>query len=116
VPGTPEAGPTRTGGPGSTSGIQPNAAKADLTGRTGAPGPKAPAAGPQPALGGRHGRLGAPGESAADRRASGGASVDHELEAWESDELWVPESEAVGTIEAPTEHRPQQQGKALGQS
>jgi hypothetical protein len=33
----------------------------------------------------------------------------------EGDGLWATESEAVAAVEAPAEHQPQQQGKALGQ-
>ncbi|MGK5675337.1 hypothetical protein ACSNOB_21145, partial [Micromonospora sp. URMC 106] len=54
-----------------------------------------------------------PGARSAARR------TEDEQETWEygegDDELWTTESVAVGNIEAPAEHRPQQQGKALGQ-
>jgi hypothetical protein len=112
APGMPEAEATRSARPGAGPGTPPNAPKADLTGRAGA-GPKAPTAGPQPALGGRRGGTAGQGQPAVGHRAPGD---EHEAGAWESDELWwVDESDAVGTIEAPAEHRPQEQGKALGQ-
>lgn len=109
-PLTPGTGGTRAGGPlGPGTGARP-----DLTGRgaAGATRP-APTTGPAPSLGGRRGGPAVPGPRGAARRA------EDEQETWEygegDDELWATDSAAVGTIEAPTEHRPQQQGKALGQ-
>ncbi|MET0495084.1 MAG: hypothetical protein ABW000_18335 [Actinoplanes sp.] len=105
-PGTPEGQGARPGRPG----VGNSPARPDLTGRTNGAGPKAPTTGPKPALGGR--QVGPPPA----QRARGRAVDD---ETWEyadgDDELWVTESDAVGTIDAPAEHRPQQQGKALGQ-
>ena len=88
--------------------------KPDLTGRSGrAPGRPAPATGPEPALGGRRGGTGAGVPGQRSRRSN------QEPEDWEygdgDEELWLTESTAVGEIETPTEHRPQQQGRALGQ-
>ncbi|MFF0150123.1 hypothetical protein [Micromonospora sp. NPDC005203] len=106
-PATPGTGGTRAGGP-----LTPGkGARPDLTGR-GAARP-APTTGPAPSLGGRRGGPAVPGPRAGARRA------EDEQETWEygegDDELWTTDPAAVGTIEAPTEHRPQQQGKALGQ-
>ncbi|GAB2931713.1 hypothetical protein GCM10027280_19270 [Micromonospora polyrhachis] len=109
-PTSPQGGAssvTGTGKPGTPA--QPN-----LTGR-GAPGTgrPAPTTGPAPSLGGRRGPAVPPQRTA-------GRKPEDATEDWEygdgDDELWVTESTAVGNIEAPTEHRPQQQGKALGQS
>ncbi|MEU4680163.1 hypothetical protein [Micromonospora sp. NPDC023737] len=109
-PATPSTGGTRAGGP-----LAPGtSARPDLTGRgaAGAARP-APTTGPAPSLGGRRGGPAAPGARSGARRA------EDEQETWEygegDDELWATDSAAVGTIEAPTEHRPQQQGRALGQ-
>ncbi|MER7471756.1 hypothetical protein ABT351_13725, partial [Micromonospora sp. NPDC000018] len=103
----PSTGGTRAGGP-----LTPGAgARPDLTGR-GAARP-APATGPAPSLGGSRGGPAVPGARSAAHRA------EDELETWEygegDDELWTTEPAAAGSIEAPAEHRPQQQGKALGQ-
>ncbi len=94
----PAAAPTSGGRPG-------------LSGRTGT-GRPAPTTGPAPSLGGRRGGPAAPGQRNAGQR-------DVEQETWEygdgDDELWATESSAVGVVEAPTEHRPREQGRALGQ-
>ncbi|SCL56791.1 hypothetical protein GA0070606_2663 [Micromonospora citrea] len=109
-PATPSVGGTRAGGP-PTPGA---GARPDLSGRGagGAPRP-APTTGPAPSLGGRRGGPAVPGSRSAARPA------EDEPETWEygegDDELWTTEPVAVGNIEAPAEHRPQQQGKALGQ-
>ncbi|GIJ24736.1 hypothetical protein [Micromonospora lutea] len=105
--GKPTAGKPTTGG--GTVGPRP-----DLGGRAGAGAARpAPTTGPAPSLGGRRGGPTAP---AAARK---GASRDADQETWEygdgDDELWATESSAVGVVEAPTEHRPREQGKALGQ-
>ncbi|MFG3419859.1 hypothetical protein ACIBTZ_23215 [Micromonospora sp. NPDC049460] len=103
----PSTGGTRAGGP-----LTPGTgARPDLTGR-GAARP-APTTGPAPSLGGRRGGPAVPGSRSAAHRA------EDESETWEygegDDELWATESASAGTIEAPVEHRPRQQGKALGQ-
>ena len=49
---------------------------------------------------------------------SGRRKDEENAESWEygeDDELWLTDSDAVGTVDAPAEHRPQQQGKALGE-
>ncbi|MEV6695179.1 hypothetical protein AB0M35_27275 [Micromonospora sp. NPDC051196] len=105
-PATPAGG--RTSGPGAPG----SAGRPDLNGRTGAARP-APTAGPAPSLGGRRGGPAVPGPRK-------GTQPGLEQETWEygdgDDELWVTESSAVGAVEAPVEHRPREQGKALGQS
>ncbi|MGC5054866.1 hypothetical protein ACLQ2S_25850 [Micromonospora sp. DT48] len=116
-PGSPLTGKPATGKPttgkpltgGGTAGPRP-----DLGGRTGAgTGRPAPTTGPAPSLGGRRGGPTAPPP----RKA---APRDDAEETWEygdgDDELWVTESSAVGVVEAPAEHRPREQGKALGQN
>lgn len=108
-PGAPDPRQAKPAGPGG---------KPDLTGRgTGAGRPTAPATGPEPALGGRRGSAtgpaGMPPHGAARRKD------EDDQENWaygEGDDLWATESQAVGPIEAPDEHRPQQQGRALGQA
>ncbi|GIJ29636.1 hypothetical protein Vqi01_47980 [Micromonospora qiuiae] len=100
-PATPATGP---GAPG--SGARP-----DLSGRAGSARP-APATGPAPSLGGRRGGPVTPGPHKAVPHAG-------QQETWEygdGDELWDTESSAVGVVEAPTEQRPREQGRALGQS
>ncbi|QOC95406.1 hypothetical protein [Micromonospora craniellae] len=103
--GTPPTPPPGTPTPG--TGARPG-----LSGRTGATRP-APTTGPAPSLGGRRAGSSVP-------RPRTGQGRDGEQETWEygdgDDELWVTESSAVGVVEAPTEQRPREQGRALGQS
>ncbi|MFB9239358.1 hypothetical protein ACFFWC_28125 [Plantactinospora siamensis] len=120
--GAPGENPTsaRPGRPGGAPGENPMSARPGrpgLTGRTGPGGGRpAPTTGPEPALGGRRagsGGTGLPGPRR-DKRS------EEKPETWEygdgDDELWRTESTAVGDLDAPAEHRPQEQGKALGQS
>ncbi len=124
--GAAPATPPKAGSPMTGRPTQPTAAgngkpatpaggpRPDLSGRAGAgTGGRAPTTGPAPSLSGRRGGPAGP----APRK--GAARSDAEQETWEygdgDDELWVTESSAVGVVEAPVEHRPREQGKALGQ-
>ncbi|MEU6024912.1 hypothetical protein [Micromonospora sp. NPDC047134] len=106
-PATPP-GVRATGGPGVPGG----AGRPDLNGRAGAARP-APTTGPAPSLGGRRGGPVLPGPRKDAQR-------DQDQDTWEygdgDDELWATEASAVGVVEAPAEHRPREQGRALGQS
>ncbi|SCL21578.1 PPE family [Micromonospora nigra] len=110
APGAPHHGT-----PGARSGGQPvKGGQPDLKGRAAAGGGRAaPTTGPVPSLGGRRGGPTVPARAST-------RPADDEQETWQygdgDDELWVTESTAVGAIEAPAEHRPREQGKALGQS
>jgi len=134
--GSPSAprlpGSTATGRPGVSGPARP--AKPQLPGRGAAAKPTpeikptrpnltargigasagAPTTGPRPSLGGRH-----DGPTPAEHRGEARPAVDETQEAWvytEGNELWTIESEAVVSVEAPAEHRSQQQGKVLGQN
>ncbi|MET8148620.1 hypothetical protein ACIBSW_35310 [Actinoplanes sp. NPDC049668] len=122
APGGPEAETTRTGRPGAPgTGARPSGAKPgpvggkpDLAGRAaeGTAGRRAPATGPNPALGGRRGASDVPGQR---RNARGdGKAEGAEWAYGEDDELWMTESETVSVIETPAERRPQEQGRVLG--
>ncbi|WP_305789932.1 hypothetical protein [Symbioplanes lichenis] len=107
TPGLAEPQAARLGQP-----VRPGAAKPDLTGRGPAAGAKAPATGPKPALGGRQAQPSVPGPRDRCREES------EETGEWMydgDDELFVTES-GVGNVETPADHRPQEQGRALGQS
>ncbi len=111
-PGSPgSTGTPRAGRPGAPA-PRPGVTKPDLIGRGTAPGAKAPAQGPRPALGGRQVQPGIP------TPRSNGRKNENEVAEWTydgDDELWATDSEAVSSIETPAEHRPQSQGRSLGQ-
>ncbi|WP_433530408.1 hypothetical protein ACQPYA_30350 [Micromonospora sp. CA-263727] len=114
--GPPKAGSPLTGRPATDKPLargQAAGGRPDLSGRAGTgAGRPAPTTGPAPSLGGRRGGPATPVPRQAARR-------DDEPETWEygdgDDELWATESSAVGVVEAPAEHRPREQGRALGQ-
>ncbi|MFV2103761.1 hypothetical protein [Micromonospora sp. LOL_024] len=122
--GTPKAGPPLTGRssqpPGARTGSPPKpgtsggGTRPDLSGRAGSgTGRPAPTTGPAPSLGGRRAGSAGPGPRRGTERP------DADQETWEygegDDELWVTGSSAVGVVGAPAEHRPREQGRALGQ-
>lgn len=108
APATPGRGTPGAGQAPETPSTRPN-----LTGRgTGTNRPGGPTTGPDPSLGGRR------GEPARAERDTERRPAEQERDTWvyvEGDGLWATESEAVAAVEAPAEHQPQQQGKALGQ-
>ncbi|WP_306205995.1 WXG100-like domain-containing protein [Actinoplanes sp. RD1] len=107
TPGLTEPGGTRAGQP-----PRPGAAKPNLIGRGAQTGAKAPTTGPRAALGGRQGQAAVPGPR--DKRREESAETGE----WAydgDDELFVTES-GVGNVETPADHRPQEQGRSLGQS
>ncbi|RIV34348.1 WXG100-like domain-containing protein [Micromonospora radicis] len=104
----PRQGTTPPGARGAGPGAPTGSGRGGLSGRTGT-GRPAPTTGPGPSLAGRRG---GPGPRT-------GAQRDPEQETWEygdgDDELWATESSGTGAVEAPAEHRPREQGRALGQ-